>query len=163
MLERLPNTYKHKFLFIIDRSATSHSESPILVVDLHDDPCGGFRTVPTQVQSIENNLSIANMDFEEFAESVEQMQAVATVEADAESDGEAGEELATSVKGGDGSEGDDGDEGNQQDNEDFGHISSSLAPRTKWDFYCGRLQPGSPAFSGPKVLNDPSSGSPAVL
>ena len=30
-----------------------------------------FRAVPTSIQSIENNLSLANMDFVEFAESVD--------------------------------------------------------------------------------------------
>jgi len=31
-----------------------------------------FRAVPSQIQAIENNLSIANMDFEEFAESADE-------------------------------------------------------------------------------------------
>jgi hypothetical protein len=31
-----------------------------------------FRAIPTAVQSIENNLSIANMDFEDFAEAVDE-------------------------------------------------------------------------------------------
>jgi hypothetical protein len=28
-------------------------------------------TIPSEIQSIENNLSLANMDFEEFAESAD--------------------------------------------------------------------------------------------
>ncbi|HLF89873.1 MAG TPA: hypothetical protein VI451_13065 [Anaerolineales bacterium] len=31
-----------------------------------------FRAIPSQIQGIENNLSIANMDFEEFADSVDE-------------------------------------------------------------------------------------------
>ncbi|GAB3345306.1 DUF6924 domain-containing protein [Micromonospora halotolerans] len=39
-----------------------------LVVNLNDgDETAPFRALPRQVQAIENNLSIANMDFFEFA------------------------------------------------------------------------------------------------
>jgi hypothetical protein len=31
-----------------------------------------FRTIPSKIQGIENNLSIANMDFEEFANTVDE-------------------------------------------------------------------------------------------
>lgn len=68
---RLPATYNYYFLFVVDRTTTSHPESPILVIDLHNDPHPDFRAIPTTIQSIENNLSIANMDFEEFAGSVD--------------------------------------------------------------------------------------------
>jgi hypothetical protein len=40
-------------------------------VDLYESSGQEFRAVPSRVQSIENNLSIANMDFEEFAEAVD--------------------------------------------------------------------------------------------
>ena len=69
LLERVPKDYKHTFLFVADRNAISGSDFPLLVVDLTD-PGRTFRAVPTQVQSIENNLSIANMDFFEFADNV---------------------------------------------------------------------------------------------
>jgi hypothetical protein len=70
LLAALPSDYKHSFLFVVDRDAISRPDSPVLVVDLHGSRGRTFRTVPTQVQSIENNLSIANMGFEEFAEAV---------------------------------------------------------------------------------------------
>jgi hypothetical protein len=69
---RLPKSYNYGFLFVVDRITISHPESPLLVVDLHDEPFREFRTIPTQVQSIENNLSIANMDYEEFADAVDE-------------------------------------------------------------------------------------------
>lgn len=46
--------------------------SPLLILDLYDGSGREFRAIPSQIQSIENNLSIANMDFEEFAESVDE-------------------------------------------------------------------------------------------
>jgi hypothetical protein len=42
-----------------------------LVVDLFEEPGRTFRAVPSAIQSIENNLSIANMDFWEFADNVD--------------------------------------------------------------------------------------------
>jgi len=43
----------------------------VLVVDLFEERGRSFRALLSQVQSVENNLSLANMDFSEFAESVE--------------------------------------------------------------------------------------------
>jgi len=43
----------------------------VLVVDLYDEPGRSFRVVPQEAWSVENNLSISNMDFEEFADSVD--------------------------------------------------------------------------------------------
>lgn len=65
-----PN-YAHTFLFIVDRLAVAHPEHPLLVLDLYEDSTNIFRTIPAQIQGIENNLSIANMDFEEFAGAVD--------------------------------------------------------------------------------------------
>jgi hypothetical protein len=39
---------------------------------LFDDPGYEFCTNPSQIQGIENNLSTANMDFGEFADSVDE-------------------------------------------------------------------------------------------
>ena len=68
--EQLPSNYNFYFLFIIDHLTVSHPESPVLVVDLEDEMLAEFRSTPEQIQGIENNLSIANMDFAEFAGSV---------------------------------------------------------------------------------------------
>ena len=59
------------FLMIVDAVTVRSPEHPVLVVDLWREPGREFRAVPAAVQSIENNLSIANMDFEEFAESAD--------------------------------------------------------------------------------------------
>jgi hypothetical protein len=57
----------YSFVIVADRRAMSDPEHPLLVIDLFDEHLQEFRTIPSGVQAIENNLSIANMDFEEFA------------------------------------------------------------------------------------------------
>ncbi|MGA2880469.1 MAG: hypothetical protein ABSG13_16095 [Bryobacteraceae bacterium] len=71
LLAPVPHGYKHTFFFVVDGVAMSHPDFPILVVDLDSDRGRSFRAVPVQIQSIENNLSIANMRFQEFADSVD--------------------------------------------------------------------------------------------
>jgi hypothetical protein len=67
-----PHRYEHPVMFVVDGATISSPDHPLLVVDLHeDDASEPFRSVPRQVQAIENNLSIANMDFFEFAESAD--------------------------------------------------------------------------------------------
>jgi hypothetical protein len=73
VLKLLPKNYNHSFIMIVDQITISHPGHPLLIVDLFDDGMGHeFRALPTQIHSIENNLSIANMDFEDFASSVDQ-------------------------------------------------------------------------------------------
>jgi hypothetical protein len=67
----LPPDYEHTFIFIVDAVTLSGPDHPILVVDLLDEPGRTFRVIPSCAGSIENNLSIANMGFEDFAESVD--------------------------------------------------------------------------------------------
>src|SRR6476659_8177363 len=81
----LPDGYPGHFCFVVDGQCIANPEHPILVVGFYpsdhksftrkprDTPAGDvatFRALPSQIQSIENNLSIANVDFEEFASSV---------------------------------------------------------------------------------------------
>jgi hypothetical protein len=56
------------YLFAVDRDAVRNPEHPILVVDLVDEPGRTFRVKPHETQSGENNLSICNMDFADFAD-----------------------------------------------------------------------------------------------
>ncbi|MBC7303925.1 MAG: hypothetical protein H5T78_23645 [Nocardia sp.] len=60
------------YVFVADAETVTDPEHPILVVDTGPEdtrhPRGqSFRVVPAQMWSIENNLSISNMDFETFA------------------------------------------------------------------------------------------------
>jgi hypothetical protein len=60
------------FVFLVDRVTLTHPDHPLLVVDLYDEPGRTFRVIPSEMWGIENNLSIANMDFSEFADSVDE-------------------------------------------------------------------------------------------
>lgn len=72
LLAMVPPEYGHTFLFIVDRMATQGPEFPILVMDLWDEPGSTFRVIPSEIQGVQNNLSIANMDFYEFADNLDQ-------------------------------------------------------------------------------------------
>jgi uncharacterized protein YbcV (DUF1398 family) len=72
LLNLIPRNYNHSFIIVADRTAISLPDHPLLIVDLYERSGHEFRAVPSQVQSIENNLSTANMDFEEFAEAVDE-------------------------------------------------------------------------------------------
>jgi hypothetical protein len=60
------------FLLVADRAALSGPDQPVLVVDLVREPGRTFRVIPSQAWSVENNLSLANMDFEEFSDAVDE-------------------------------------------------------------------------------------------
>lgn len=63
----VPEGLPLSFAFIIDDVTMSIPEHPILVVDLQDEPGRTFRVVPSALWTVENNLSISNMDFSDFA------------------------------------------------------------------------------------------------
>jgi len=71
LLELIPHDYNHSFIILVDQTASLQPDYPLLIVDLYERSGNEFRAVPSQIQAIENNLSIANMDFEEFADSVD--------------------------------------------------------------------------------------------
>lgn len=58
------------FLFVVDAPALAGPEHLILCIDLADEPGRSFRVVPSEMWSVENNLSLANMDFADFAGAV---------------------------------------------------------------------------------------------
>ncbi len=66
-----PKGGDHTFAFIADRITFTNPERPILVVDLYDEPGRTFRVIPREMWGVENNLSIANMDYYEFADNVD--------------------------------------------------------------------------------------------
>ena len=71
VLAAIGDDYGYSFVIIADRVTMIDAEHPLLVVDLGNEPGRSFRAVPGAVQSVENNLSIANMDFFEFADAAE--------------------------------------------------------------------------------------------
>jgi tetratricopeptide (TPR) repeat protein len=70
LLPLLSGMSPQSFAFIVDNIALTNPEHAILVVDLKDKPGQTFRVIPSALWEVENNLSIANMDFEEFASAV---------------------------------------------------------------------------------------------
>lgn len=59
------------FVCIVDAQAITDSDHPILVVDLMENPGKTFRVIPAEMWGVENNLSLANMDFDDFANSTD--------------------------------------------------------------------------------------------
>jgi hypothetical protein len=71
LLALIPAPARHACIFLVDAAALANPEHPILVMDLFEEPGRTFRVIPSEMWGIENNLSIANMDFAEFAEAVD--------------------------------------------------------------------------------------------
>ena len=58
-------------MFVGDARTFRDPDHPILVLDAGAAPVPSFRTVPGELWSVENNLSLANMDIEEFADATD--------------------------------------------------------------------------------------------
>ena len=67
LMGALPEDYPHSFMVVADSVSISQADHPLLIVDLGEERGRQFRAVAAQVASIDNNLAIANMGFEEFA------------------------------------------------------------------------------------------------
>jgi hypothetical protein len=65
------STDDHTFILVADRRALTDPERAVLVVDCIHEPGRTFRVIPPEAWAVENNLSLANMDLEEFADNVE--------------------------------------------------------------------------------------------
>ena len=66
--------YDSSFICVADRITLTDPEQPILVIDCCDEDCcyepgRTFRVISSEVWAFENNLSIANRNFEDFADS----------------------------------------------------------------------------------------------
>ncbi|MEU0239613.1 hypothetical protein ABZ234_18150 [Nocardiopsis sp. NPDC006198] len=66
ILSLVPRDYEHTFLIIADRTTMGDPRHPLLLVDLYEEPGLSFRATPVAVQTVQNNLSIANMDFSDY-------------------------------------------------------------------------------------------------
>ena len=72
LLKLVPDDTYHSFVFIVDKVTLSQEEHPVLVVDLSEEPGRTFRVIPSEAWGIQNNLSIANMGFSEFADNADE-------------------------------------------------------------------------------------------
>lgn len=68
-LAELAGDYKeaHGFMILADAKSMNSPEHLLLLVDLDAVPLRTFRAPPANIPLIENNLSLANMSFDEFA------------------------------------------------------------------------------------------------
>jgi len=71
LLDCLPSDLNRSFVFVIDSTAIHHPEHPIIVVDLREERGRIFRVIPSEAWGVENNLSLGNMDFSEFADNID--------------------------------------------------------------------------------------------
>ena len=71
LLSLTPQGSNHTFIFIVDRITLSHSDHPLMVMDLYTERGRAFRVIPSEIEGVENNLLLANMDFGEFADSAD--------------------------------------------------------------------------------------------
>jgi hypothetical protein len=67
----LPPGSQRPFVFLVDSQTISQPDYPVLVVDLLDEPGRTFRVAPAEAWGVENNLRLANMNFADFADSVD--------------------------------------------------------------------------------------------
>lgn len=72
LLPLLPKGYGHPLLIVADKAALAVAELPLAVVDLKDEQGREVRIVASELWQIENNVSLANMDFDEFADAVDE-------------------------------------------------------------------------------------------
>jgi hypothetical protein len=71
LMAALPEDYSHSFVVVADSVSISQPDYPLVVVDLLEERGRQFRAAAAQVASIDNNLAMANMGFEEFAGAVD--------------------------------------------------------------------------------------------
>jgi hypothetical protein len=71
LLELVPAGTGKSFVFLADRETITNPEHPALVVDLLHKRGRTFRVIPSEMWSVENNLSLCNMDWEDFADNLD--------------------------------------------------------------------------------------------
>jgi hypothetical protein len=69
--KRLPESVEHSFAVMIDQTALTHGDHPILIVDLQEEPGRSFRAALSALAEVHDNLSTANMEFADFAGAVD--------------------------------------------------------------------------------------------
>jgi len=67
LLQRIPGLDSYGCIFVADAATMSSEEHHLLVLDPYNPEGQTFRVIPSEAWGVENNLSIANMDYSEFA------------------------------------------------------------------------------------------------
>ena len=68
---KLSSGSNRTFVFLVDSETISNPEQPVLVMDLNRQLGRTFRVIPSEMWGVENNLSLGNMDFHEFADAAD--------------------------------------------------------------------------------------------
>jgi hypothetical protein len=71
LLQRVPGLNEYGCVFVVDSIAISSIEHHLLVLDPFTPNGRTFRVIPSELWGVENNLSIANMDYSDFADAVD--------------------------------------------------------------------------------------------
>jgi hypothetical protein len=67
------SNYNHDFIFVADSMTFTTSDNSVLCIDLYDVIGRSFRVIPSELWSVENNLTISNMDFSDFYNSCDDL------------------------------------------------------------------------------------------
>lgn len=68
----LPENYSYYFVLIADEQTFNNPEHSVLCLDLYENSMESFRVIPSKLHVVENNLSIANMDFYDFQQNCDE-------------------------------------------------------------------------------------------
>lgn len=71
LLQRIPDLEAYGCVFVADAAAMSSAEHPLLVLDPFNPEGQTFRVIPSEAWGVENNLSLANMGYSEFADAAD--------------------------------------------------------------------------------------------
>ncbi|HEV2330457.1 MAG TPA: hypothetical protein VGY56_16870 [Verrucomicrobiae bacterium] len=71
LLEGWDESAHQAILIVVDGATISDPDHPVLIVDLGEERGRAFRALPSCVFEIESNLSICNVDWEDFANAVD--------------------------------------------------------------------------------------------
>ena len=71
LLQKAPDLDQYGCIFVADATAISAEEHHLLVLDPYNPNGQTFRVIPAQAWAVENNLSLANMDYSEFVEAAD--------------------------------------------------------------------------------------------
>jgi hypothetical protein len=71
LLQRIPSLNEYGCIFVADTIAMSTAEHHLLVLDPSNSQGKTFRVILSEAWGVENNLSLANMDYSEFADSTD--------------------------------------------------------------------------------------------
>lgn len=71
LMEELAVQSDHAVIFVADAQTLNNVEQPVLCIDT-EITGRSFRAVPRVLWSIENNLSLANMSFDEFVDAIDE-------------------------------------------------------------------------------------------